>query len=161
MAESPFGVSGPASRGRAAQAGLLRKRLGVLRATRAAKALLAPEAASALPASLLEAVFWTMNPRISTGTRSMSGRSAISGVVLWSLSAAGHDWSSAGALTRSCTILDTFETPCAADLPDDAMVSRVLRPLLRLGLVESRDQNHGRNSGPMTATGRPDFSTAC
>lgn len=65
------------------------------------------------------------------------------GVVLWSLSVAGQDRSDAGALTRACTILDTIGTPCAAELPDDATVSRVLRPLLWLGPVESRDQNHG------------------
>lgn len=69
------------------------------------------------------------------------------GVVLRSLSVARRDRSDAGALTRSCTILDTLETPCATDLPDDAMVSRVLRPLLWLGLVESREQQYAAEFG--------------
>lgn len=161
IAESPSEASGPASRCRAAQAGLLRKRLGVLRATHAAEALLAPEAAPALLASLFEAVFLKMNlADFDVNPIDVWPQHHI-GVVLRSLSDAGQDRSDAGALTRSCTRFDTFETPCATDLPDDAMVSRVLRPLLWLGLVESRDQNHGRNSAPMTAAGRPRSSTAC
>lgn len=66
-------------------AGLLRKRSGVLKVTKAGKALLAPEAAPALLAELFEAVFWKMdlqdfdrNPIVFWPQHHM-------GVVLWSL----------------------------------------------------------------------------
>lgn len=51
-------------------AGLLRTRSGVLKATKAAKALLADEAAPALLGEVFQAVSWQMNQQLVSATRS-------------------------------------------------------------------------------------------
>ncbi len=121
-------------------AGLLRKRSGVLRASRAGKAMLAPEAAPALLAALFEAVFWKMNLQDFDRNPIEFWPQHHMGVILWSLSVTAHEWSSAGTLTESCTVMETLLEVPAQDLPEFAMVSRVLRPLTWLGLLESRKQ---------------------
>ncbi|KRE22634.1 hypothetical protein ASE66_25960 [Bosea sp. Root483D1] len=126
-------------------AGLLRKRSGVLKATKASKALLAPEAAPALLAEMFEAVFWKVNLQDFDRNPIEFWPQHHMGVILWSLSVAAHDWSSAGSLMESCTIMDTLDQVQRPDLPEYAMVSRVLRPLAWLGLLESRKQK--RHSG--------------
>ena len=121
-------------------AGLLRKRSGILRASRAGKAMLAPEAAPALLAALFEAVFWKMNLQDFDRNPIEFWPQHHMGVILWSLSVSAHEWSSAGTLTESCTVMETLLEVPAQDLPEFAMVSRVLRPLTWLGLLESRKQ---------------------
>ncbi|SFJ27412.1 hypothetical protein SAMN05216304_10690 [Bosea sp. OK403] len=122
-------------------AGFLRKRLGVLKATKAGKALLAPEAAPALLAELFEAVFWKVNLQDFDNNPIDFWPQHHMGVILWSLSVTAHSWSSAGGLTEECTIMDTLDKVPRPDLPEFAMVSRVLRPLSWLGLFENRKQN--------------------
>lgn len=126
-------------------AGLLRKRLGVLKATKAGKALLAPEAAPALLAELFEAVFWKVNLQDFDRNPIEFWPQHHMGVILWSLSVTAHDWSSAESLMESCTIMDTLDKVARPDLPAFAMMSRVLRPLTWLGVFESRKQT--RHSG--------------
>jgi len=121
-------------------AGLLRKRSGVLKATKAGKAMLAPEAAPALLAELFEAVFWRVNLQGFDRNPIEFWPQHHMGVVLWSLSVAAHGWSSAGSLMESCTIMDTLDNVPRPDLPEFAMVTRVLRPLTWLGVFESRKQ---------------------
>lgn len=126
-------------------AGLLRKRSGVLKATKAGKALLAPEAAPALLAELFEAVFWKVNLQDFDRNPMDFWPQHHMGVVLWSLSVTAYGWSSAGDLMQACTIMDTIgETP-RPDLPEFAMVSRVLRPLTWLGVLQGRKEK--RQSG--------------
>ena len=121
-------------------AGLLRKRSGVLKASKSAKAMLAPEAAPPLLAALFEAVFWKMNLQDFDRNPIEFWPQHHMGVILWSLSVTAHEWSSAGTLTESCTVMETLLEVPAQDLPEFAMVSRVLRPLTWLGLLESRKQ---------------------
>lgn len=121
-------------------AGLLRKRSGVLKATKAGKALLAPEAAPALLAELFEAVFWKVNLQDFDRNPIDFWPQHHMGVVLWSLSVTAHHWSRAGDLMPACTIMETLPEIPARDLPTFAMVSRVLRPLSWLGALESRKQ---------------------
>lgn len=126
-------------------AGLLRKRLGVLKASKAGKALLAPEAAPALLAELFEAVFWKVNLQDFDRNPIEFWPQHHMGVVLWSLSVTAHGWSGVAELMSACTIMETLEDVPRPDLPEFAMVSRVLRPLTWLGLLEGRKEK--RQSG--------------
>ncbi|RYF28203.1 MAG: hypothetical protein EOO23_07570 [Comamonadaceae bacterium] len=126
-------------------AGLLRKRSGVLKATKATKALLAAEAAPALLAELFEAVFWKVNLQDFDRNPIEFWPQHHMGVILWSLSVTAHGWSSARQLMLACTIMDTLDEVPRPDLPEFAMMSRVLRPLAWLGVIESRKQT--RHSG--------------
>lgn len=119
-------------------AGLLRKRLGVLKPSRAGKAMLAREAAPALLAELFEAVFWKVNLQDFDGNPIEFWPQHHMGVVLWSLSVTAHSWSNAADLMSACTIMDTLDSVPRPDLPEFAMVSRVLRPLTWLGVLEGR-----------------------
>jgi hypothetical protein len=126
-------------------AGLLRKRLGVLKASKAGKAMLAPEAAPALLAELFEAVFWKVNLQDFDNNPIEFWPQHHMGVILWGLSVTAHSWSNAGDLMSACTIMETLDKVPRPDLPEFAMVSRVLRPLTWLGVLESRKQK--RHSG--------------
>ncbi len=121
-------------------AGLLRKRAGVLKATKVAKSLLANEAAPALLGELFQSVFWKMNLQDFDRNPLQFWPQHHAGLVLWCLSVAAHKWSSADRLTPACTIMATIHEPVAHDLPGFAMVTRALRPLAWLGLMESRRQ---------------------
>lgn len=120
-------------------AGLLRRRAGVLKATKAAKALLADEAAPALLGEIFQAVSWKMNLQDFDRNPLSFWPQHHVGLVLWCLSVTASEWSSADHLVPICTIMATIE-PTAQDLPKFAMVTRVLRPLSWLGLLESRRQ---------------------
>ncbi|WP_108048878.1 hypothetical protein [Bosea sp. 124] len=121
-------------------AGLLRKRLGVLKASKAGKALLAPEAAPALLAELFEATFWKVNLQDFDRNPIDFWPQHHMGVILWSLSVAAHPWSKADDLMSACTIMETLDEVPDNDLPAFAMMSRVLRPLTWLGVLASRKQ---------------------
>jgi hypothetical protein len=126
-------------------AGLLRKRLGILKASKAGKAMLAPEAAPTLLAELFAATFWKVNLQDFDRNPIDFWPQHHMGVILWSLSVTAHGWSSAGKLMEACTIMETLPEVPAQDLPEFAMVTRVLRPLTWLGVFESRKQK--RHSG--------------
>lgn len=121
-------------------AGLLRKRAGVLKPTKAAKSLLAEEAAPALLGELFQAVFWRMNLQDFDRNPLEFWPQHHAGLVLWCLSVTAHKWSSAEYLAPLCTIMATIIDPVAHDLPGFAMATRVLQPLTWLGLMESRKQ---------------------
>lgn len=126
-------------------AGLLRKRAGVLKATKLGKALLQPEAAPELLSALFQSVFWRMNLQDFDRNPLQFWPQHHVGLVLWCVSVTAHRWSSAEHLAPLCTIMVTMEQPVAHDLPGFAMATRVLRPLTWLGLLESRRQK--RESG--------------
>lgn len=128
-------------------AGLLRKRAGVLRATKVAKTILADEAAPALLGDLCQSVFWRMNLQDFDRNPLDFWPQHHVGLVLWCLSVTAHKWSSADHLTPACTIMATIGEPVAHDLPGYAMKSRVLRPLTWLGLMESRTQKRASGWG--------------
>lgn len=128
-------------------AGLLRKRSGVLKATRFGNALLAPESASELLSALFQGVFWKMNLQDFDQNPLQFWPQHHAGLVLWCLSVSAHRWSSADDLVPACTIMDTVYQPVAHDLPGFAMVTRVLRSLTWLGLMENRTRK--RASGWM------------
>jgi len=128
-------------------AGLLRKRSGVLKASKGGKAMLATEAAPALLAELFEAVFWKVNLQDFDRNPIDFWPQHHMGVVLWSLSVTAHDWSSAADLMPACTIMDTLGSAPRSDLPEFAMVSRVLRPLTWLGVLEGRKEKRQSDWG--------------
>ena len=128
-------------------AGLLRKRAGVLKATRVGKSKLAGEAAPALLGELFWAVFWKMNLQDFDRNPLPVWPQHHVGLALWCLSVTAHEWSSAEYLTPLCTLMDMIDQPMARDLPGFAMVTRVLRPLTWLGLMENRTRK--RASGWM------------
>lgn len=127
--------------------GLLRKRAGVLKATKVAKSLLAEEAAPALLGELFQAVFWRMNLQDFDRNPLEFWPQHHAGLVLWCLSVTAHRWSNAEHLTPLCTIMATIDETVAHDLPGYAMKSRVLRPLTWLGLMESRTQKRASGWG--------------
>ena len=120
--------------------GLLRKRSGVLKATKLARSLLAAEAAPALLGELFQTVFWKMNLQDFDRNPLEFWPQHHAGLVLWCLSVTAHEWSSAEALLPTCTLMATIDQPIAHDLPGFALATRVLRPLSWLGLMESRRQ---------------------
>lgn len=128
-------------------AGLLRKRSGVLKASKAGKGLLAPDAAPALLAELFGAVFWKMNLQDFDRNPIEFWPQHHMGVILWSLSVTAHSWSSVADLMSACTILETLEDVPRPDLPEFAMVSRVLRPLTWLGVLEAGKEKRGSGWG--------------
>ncbi len=117
---------------------LLRKRSGILKASKAGKAMLAPEAAPALLAALFEATFWKVNLQDFDRNPLEFWPQHHMGVILWSLSVTAHGWSHAKDLMPACTIMETIGDPIAPDFPEFALTTRVLRPLSWLGLLESR-----------------------
>ena len=121
-------------------AGLLRKRAGVLKPTKAAKSLLAEEAAPALLGELFQAVFWRMNLQDFDRNPLEFWPQHHAGLALWCLSVTAHKWSRTDHLTPACTIMDTIGEPVAHDLPGFAMLTGVLRPLTWLGMLETRRQ---------------------
>lgn len=128
-------------------AGLLRKRAGVLRATRVARTMLADEAATALLGELFQAVFWKTNLQDFDRNPLEFWPQHHAGLVLWCLSVTAHEWSSAEALVPACTLMGTIDQPVAHDLPGFALVTRILRPLSWLGLIESRRQKRASGWG--------------
>lgn len=127
--------------------GLLRKRDGVLKATKVAKSMLADEAAPALLGKLFQAVFWKMNLQDFDRNPLPFWPQHHVGLVLWCLSVTAHKWSCAEHLTPACTIMDTIDEPIAHDLPGFAMLTRVLRPLSWLGLMANRRQKRASGWG--------------
>jgi hypothetical protein len=120
-------------------AGLLRKRGGVLRASKVGKSLLEPEAAPALLSLLFESAFWKTNLQDFDRNPLEFWPQHHMGLVLWSLSVAAHDWSRASTLVESCTLMETIGDPIAPDYPEFALITRALRPLTWLGLLEVRE----------------------
>lgn len=128
-------------------AGLLRKRRGVLKATKLGQMFLAAEAAPELLSALFQAVFWRMNLQDFDRNPLPVWPQHHVGLVLWCLSVTAHEWSSAEYLTPLCTIMDMIDQPMARDLPSFAMLTRILRPLTWLGLMESRRQKRASGWG--------------
>lgn len=126
---------------------LLRKRSGVLKASKAGKAMLAPEAAPALLAALFEATFWKVNLQDFDRNPLEFWPQHHMGVILWSLSVTAHGWSRSAVLTPACAIMETIGDPIAPDFPEFAMTTRVLRPLSWLGVLESRRSEERPGSG--------------
>ena len=67
------------------------------------------------------------------------------GVVLWSLSASANEWMDRETLTRLSTIPVVGLLESDWDLGSYAMESRILKPLLWFGLLESRTESSVAN----------------
>lgn len=139
-------------------AGLLRRRLGVLRVSKTGQSLLAPEAAPALLALLFEATFWKTNLQDFDRVPLEFWPQHHMGVVLWSLSVAAYGWSSGEALMQASTIMQTLDDGTAPDLPEFAFVVRALRPLAWLGLIELKDDDG--DARPPTSPGFREYRKA-
>ncbi len=127
-------------------AGLLRKRSGVLRVSRAGRSLLAPEQAPALLARLFEATFWRTDLQAFDRVPLEFWPQHHMGIVLWWLSVTAYRWTSGHALMRACTLMQTLEDPVAPDSPELAFVVRVMRPLAWLGLIEREEDDEEHSS---------------
>jgi hypothetical protein len=92
-------------------AGLLRKRSGVLKASKAGKTLMAPEAAPALLGKLFEAVFWKVNLQDFDRNPIDFWPQHHMGVVFWSLSVTAHGC--ARSLPATCRNSPWCRASCA------------------------------------------------
>jgi hypothetical protein len=119
---------------------LVRKRRDKLMPTRLGKDLLAPEQQGALQAILFHIAFWHLNLGYFDANPIPSWPQNDAGVVLWSLSASSNDWVHPDKLTRLCTIPTPAVVEAAAVLGPFAMETRILRPLMWFGLMESKPE---------------------
>jgi hypothetical protein len=127
---------------------LVRKHTGHLTITPAARRLLEQQNLRALQAVLFHAVFWTLDLSYLGRDRFGSWPQRDRGIVLWSLSVAGNDWTSREDLTRRCTIPIIGVLESEWDIGSYAMEAKILRPLLWFGLLEYRElDDPGNPSG--------------
>jgi hypothetical protein len=120
---------------------LIRKRKSRILATKLAKEMIAPGQEAALFRTIFETLFWNIDTAYFDRNPIENWPQDHVGVVLWCLSVSAHDWMQPSELTPICTLPYRFEPLIAADLPEFAVASRILRPLTWLGLMESRRSN--------------------
>jgi hypothetical protein len=119
---------------------LVRTHRGKLIPTPLGKRLLATEQHGALQALLFHVAFWHMNLAYFDGYPLDSWPQSDVGVVLWPLSASANDWLPREILARLCTIPVIGVLEATWDFGSSAMDSRILRPLVWFGILESRTQ---------------------
>jgi hypothetical protein len=124
---------------------LIRKDKGYLTIAPAGRKLLQPQNLSALQAILFHTVFWTLDLSYLGRDRFGSWPQGDRGIVLWSLSVAGNDWTPREILTRMCTIPIIGVLESEWDIGSYAMEAKILRPLLWFGLLEYREQDDPGN----------------
>jgi hypothetical protein len=117
---------------------LVRTHRGTLVPTRLGKRMLVPERYGGLQALLFHIALWHLNLGYFDRNPVQSWPQNNVGVVLWSLSASANDWLHPDRLTRLCTVPVIGVLEASWDLGSFAMESRVLRPLMWFGLLESR-----------------------
>jgi hypothetical protein len=119
---------------------LIRTHRGKLLPTPLGRRLLAAEQHGPLQALLVHIALWRMNLAYFDGYALDAWPQSEVGVILWSLSAAAHDWLPRETLTRLCAspVIGVLESQW--DLGSSAMEARILRPLVWFGLLESRTQ---------------------
>jgi hypothetical protein len=123
---------------------LVRKRRDKLLLTRLGNKLLAPEQCGALQALLFHIALWRLNLGYFDRNPIESWPQNDIGVVLWSLSASANDWMPPDKLTRLCTVPRVGLLESAWDVGTYAMETRILRPLVWFGLLESRREGEAR-----------------
>ncbi len=137
-------------------AGLIRRRKGSFRITREGRAALPPERAGELFALLFRAWFRTLNLAYLDMLPEATGFQETVAFTLFRFGQVAGDWRESGDLAREAvlpTILD--EIPRALDTDDGfdrlpaMLASRVLNPLVELGLAEVREE-----PGPTTRSPR-------
>jgi hypothetical protein len=117
---------------------LIRAHRDKLSLTRLGKAMLVPERHGALQALLFHIAMWHLNLGYFDRNPIQSWPQTHTGIVLWSLSASAGDWLDRETLTRLCTVPIVGVLESDWDLGSFAMESRILRPLMWFGLLESR-----------------------
>jgi hypothetical protein len=123
---------------------LVRKRRDKLLLTRLGNKLLAPEQCGALQALLFHIALWHLNLGYFDRNPIESWPQNDIGVVLWSLSASANDWMPPDKLTRLCAVPSVGLLESAWDVGTYAMETRILRPLVWFGLLESRREDEAR-----------------
>jgi hypothetical protein len=125
---------------------LVRKHKGHLTITPAGRRLLEPQNLRALQAVLFHAVFWALDLSNLGRDRFGAWPQRDRGIVLWSLSVAGNDWTPREDLTRMCTIPIIGVLESAWDSGSYAMEAKILRPLLWFGLLEYRELDNSNSA---------------
>jgi len=117
---------------------LLRKSRGTLVPSPVGRRILKGKQYGPLQALLFHVAFWRLNLGYFDRYPIDSWPQNEVGVVLWSLSASGHDWGTRETLARLCAspVIGVLESQW--DFGSGAMEARILRPLLWFGLLESR-----------------------
>jgi hypothetical protein len=119
---------------------LLRKSRGTLVPTPLGRRILKAEQYGPLHALLFHVAFWHLNLGYFDGYPLESWPQSQMGIILWSLSTSAHDWLSRETLTRLCTspVIGVLESQW--DFGSSAMETRILRPLVWFGLLESQSE---------------------
>jgi hypothetical protein len=119
---------------------LVRAQRGKLVATPLGKSMLSDGKQGSLLAILFHLAFWHLD--LGYFGRGLLGSwpQADAGVVLWSLSICANDWQTTEKLTRLCTIPEPAMFSETWDRTPYAMEAKILRPLLRFGLLEHRSE---------------------
>jgi hypothetical protein len=119
---------------------LLRKSRGTPVPTPLSRRILRAEQYGPLHALLFHVAFWHLNIGYFDRYPLESWPQGQIGIVLWSLSASAHDWLPRETLTRLCTspVIGVLESQW--DFGSSAMETRILRPLVWFGLLESRSE---------------------
>jgi hypothetical protein len=119
---------------------LVRTHRGTLVPTRLGKAILVSGRHGALQALLFHIALWHLNLGYFDRNPIDSWPQSHTSIVLWSLSASANNWLDRETLTRLCTVPVVGVLEATWDLGSFAMESRILRPLMWFGLLESRSE---------------------
>ena len=117
---------------------LIRKNRGKVFPTSLGKQMLVEDRHGALQALLFHIALWQLNLGYFDRNPLDSWPQNDIGVVLWSLSASANDWLRPDKLTRLCTVPPIGAIDSRWDLGSFAMESRILKPLLWFGLLDSQ-----------------------
>jgi len=119
---------------------LLRTHRGKLVPTPLGRRILKAEQFGPLQALLFHIAFWHLNLGYFDRYPLESWPQSQVGIILWSLLASANDWLPRETLTRFCTspVIGVLESQW--DFGSGAMEARILRPLVWLGLLESRTE---------------------
>jgi hypothetical protein len=118
---------------------LVRKHKGYVTIAPAGRRLLEPQNLRVLQAVLFHTVFWTLDLSYLGRDRFGAWPQRDRGIVLWSLSVAGNDWTPREILTRMCTVPIIGVLESEWDIGSYAMEAKILRPLLWFGLLEYQE----------------------
>jgi hypothetical protein len=117
---------------------LIRTHRGKTIPTPLGRRMLAAEQYGPLQALLFHVAFWHMNLAYFDGYPLDSWPQSQVGVILWSLSTSAYDWLPRETLTRLCATPVNGVLESQWDFGSSAMETRILRPLVWFGLLESR-----------------------
>lgn len=118
------------------RAKLVRVQKGVLRLTKAGRALVKANDTGCLNRKLFEAAFWHTHLAYFDGYPLAPWPQNNIGLALWCLSVVGHDWRTPSDLVRLCTIPISGVLEAEEDLSGRLFAARILRPLAWFGLLK-------------------------